>query len=212
MEAASGVDEDRLWRRHMALAVHGATEKGGVNRQALSKAECAARALLAGWAQDLGYTVFVDDVSNLFIRREGSDPRLDPVLTGSHIDSQPTGGKFDGAFGVLAGLEALQALDTAGIVTRRPIEVVAWLNEEGSRFAPGMMGSEAFVGIRPLDAIKAVSDRAGILVADGLGPAIAATPNALRRPVGFPVAAFVEAHIEQGRCPVHQDKSLRIPG
>ena len=83
------------------------------------------------------------------------------MLTGSHIDSQPTGGKFDGAYGVLAALEALQALDEAGIETARPIEAVAWLNEEGSRFAPGMMGSEAFCGLRPLDDILAVPTARG---------------------------------------------------
>ena len=198
MNAAAAIDEARLWRRHMALAEIGATDKGGVNRQALSEEEARARALLAQWAGELGYRVLVDDISNLFIRREGADPALAPVLTGSHIDSQPTGGKFDGAYGVLAGLEALQALDAAGIVTARPVEVVAWLNEEGSRFAPGMMGSEAFCGLRPPDDILAVTDRAGVGVADDLPRALAATPDAERRGIGFPVAAFVEAHIEQG--------------
>ena len=210
MDAASCVDEARLWRRHMELALLGATKNGGVNRQALSEAECAARARLAEWAEDLGYGLYVDDVSNLFIRRDGDDPALAPVLTGSHIDSQPTGGKFDGAFGVLAGLEALQALDEAGIATRRPIEVVAWLNEEGSRFAPGMMGSEAFAGIRDLETIEAVTDRAGIRVADVLGPAIDATPTARRRSIGFPVAAFVEAHIEQGPALENAHKTIGV--
>ena len=196
--AAAAVDEARLWRRHMALAEIGATEKGGVDRQALSEEEARARALLAEWAAELGYGVWVDTISNLFFRREGTDPTLAPVLTGSHIDSQPTGGKFDGAYGVLAGIEALQALDEAGIETARPVEVVAWLNEEGSRFAPGMMGSEAFAGLRPLDEIVAVADRGGTSVANDLPRALAATPDAKRREIGFPVAAFVEAHIEQG--------------
>ena len=198
MSAAAAVDEARLWRRHMTLAGVGATAKGGVDRQALSEEEARARTLLARWAGELGYRVLVDGISNLFIRREGTNPDLAPVLTGSHIDSQPTGGKFDGAFGVLAGIEALQALDEAGIETARPIEVVAWLNEEGSRFAPGMMGSEAFAGLRPLDEIAAVTDRGGTSVADELPRALAATPEAERREIGFPVAAFVEAHIEQG--------------
>ena len=196
--ASAAVDEARLWRRHMALGEIGATGKGGVNRQALSEEEARARALLAEWAAELGYGVWVDGISNLFVRREGTDATLAPVLTGSHIDSQPTGGKFDGTYGVLAGLEALQALDEAGIETTRPIEVVAWLNEEGSRFAPGMMGSEAFVRLRPLDEIMAVADRCGTSVADDLPRALAATPDARRREIGFPVAAFVEAHIEQG--------------
>ena len=198
MNAAAAIDEARLWQRHMALAGIGATAKGGVDRQALSEEETRARALLADWAGELGYRVFVDDISNLFIRREGADPGLAPVLTGSHIDSQPTGGKFDGAYGVLAGLEALQALDEAGIETARPVEVAVWLNEEGSRFAPGMMGSEAFCGLRMLDDILAVTDRDGVSVADDLPRALAATPDAERRGIGFPVAAFVEAHIEQG--------------
>ena len=198
MNAAAAVDEARLWRRHMTLAGIGATAKGGVDRQALSEAEARARTLLARWAGELGYRVLVDGISNLFIRREGTNPDLAPVLTGSHIDSQPTGGKFDGAYGVLAGIEVLQALDEAGIETARPIEVVAWLNEEGSRFAPGMMGSEAFAGLRPLDEIVAVTDRGGTSVADELPRALAATPDAERREIGFPVAAFVEAHIEQG--------------
>ena len=196
--ASAAVDEARLWRRHMALGEIGATGKGGVNRQALSEEEARARSLLAEWAAELRYGVWVDGISNLFVRREGTDATLAPVLTGSHIDSQPTGGKFDGAYGVLAGLEALQALDEAGIETTRPIEVVAWLNEEGSRFAPGMMGSEAFVRLRPLDEIMAVADRGGTSVADDLPRALAATPDARRREIGFPVAAFVEAHIEQG--------------
>lgn len=198
MSAASAVDEARLWRRHMELARIGATANGGVDRQALSPEEFEARALLAEWAAELGCAVLVDDAANLFVRREGADPAAAPVLTGSHIDSQPTGGKFDGAFGVLAGLEALQALDSTGARTRRPIEVVAWLNEEGSRFAPGMMGSEAFAGLRGLAEIAEVRDRAGARVGDLLPAALAATPGAARRPVGFPVAAFVEAHIEQG--------------
>ncbi len=196
--AAAAVDGARLWQRHMALAEIGATGKGGVNRQALSAEEARGRSLVASWAADLGYRVLVDDISNLFIRREGADPALAPVLTGSHIDTQPTGGKFDGAYGVLAGIEALQALDEAGIETARPIEVAVWLNEEGSRFAPGMMGSEAFAGLRGLDEIGAVADRAGRRVADELPRALAATPDAERRAVGFAAAAFVEAHIEQG--------------
>ncbi|MCY4550252.1 MAG: Zn-dependent hydrolase [Defluviicoccus sp.] len=198
MKAAAAIDGERLWRRHMALAEIGATGKGGVNRQALGADEARARALLAEWAGERGYRVSVDGISNLFVRREGTDPALAPVLTGSHIDSQPTGGRFDGAYGVLAALEALQALDEAGIETARPIEAVAWLNEEGSRFAPGMMGSEAFCNLRPLDDILAVTDRAGVSVADELPRALAATPGAERREIGFPVAAFVEAHIEQG--------------
>ncbi|MEL6983254.1 MAG: M20 family metallo-hydrolase [Actinomycetota bacterium] len=196
--AAGRVDEGRLWQRHLDLAEVGATPKGGVNRQALTPEEVEARKLLAGWAVELGLEVLTDDIGNVFFRRNGSEPDLAPVLTGSHLDTQPTGGKFDGAYGVLAGLEAVQALVEAEVRTRRSIEVVAWLNEEGSRFAPGMMGSEAFAELRDLDTILEVRDRDGRSVRDELPAALAATPEATRRPIGFPVAAFVEAHIEQG--------------
>ena len=196
--AADRVDESRLWQRHMELARIGATEKGGVNRQALTQEEIEARRLLASWATGLGLVIYGDEIGNLFFRREGTEPDLDPVMTGSHIDTQPTGGKFDGAYGVLAGLEAVEALVESGTRTRRPIEVVAWLNEEGSRFAPGMMGSEAFAKLRDIESILSVQDRDGISVKDVLPAAIAATPEAIQRPLGVPVAAFVEAHIEQG--------------
>ena len=130
--AAQRVDEQRLWSRHMELAAIGATRKGGVNRQSLTAEEIDARRLLVTWAIELGLHVFTDDIGNLFLRLEGTEPELAPVLTGSHIDTQPTGGKFDGAYGVLAGLEAVQAIIEADVRTRRAIEVVAWLNEEGS--------------------------------------------------------------------------------
>jgi N-carbamoyl-L-amino-acid hydrolase len=196
--AAQRVDEQRLWSRHMELAAIGATPKGGVNRQALTAEEIDARRLLVTWAIELGLQVFTDDIGNLFLRLEGTEPELAPVLTGSHIDTQPTGGKFDGAYGVLAGIEAVQAIIEADVRTRRAIEVVAWLNEEGSRFAPGMMGSEAFAKLRDLEVMLDVEDRDGVSVRQVLPGALAATPDAIHRPVGFPVAAFVESHIEQG--------------
>lgn len=119
------IDEQRLWDRHMAMAQIGATPKGGVNRQALSPEDVKARRLLISWARELGFAVSTDDVGNLFVRRKGRDPNAAPVLTGSHLDSQPTGGKFDGTYGVLAGFEALQAIHEAGMVTQRPLEVAA---------------------------------------------------------------------------------------
>ena len=182
----------------MDLAAIGATPKGGVNRQALTPEEAEARRLLVDWAAELGLISFSDAAGNLFLRLEGLDPTLAPVLTGSHIDSQPTGGKFDGSFGVLAGLEALQAIILSGVSPNRAIEVVAWMNEEGSRFSPGMMGSEAFTGARSLDDILAVRDAAGQRVAEALPAVLGATPETQERPLGFPVHAFVEAHIEQG--------------
>lgn len=198
LRAAHAVDEKRLWDRHMAMAAIGGLPGGGVNRQALSGEDVRARALLAQWAWEQGFSVHTDPIGNLFVRRDGTDGTAAPVLTGSHLDSQPTGGKFDGTYGVLVGLEALQALNDAGIATRRPIEVVAWTNEEGSRFQPGCMGSAAFSGAMPLDPLLDAADRSGVTVREALAALFAASPEMPMRPLGFPVAAYVEAHIEQG--------------
>src|SRR3546814_5884036 len=138
--AAAAVDETRLWNRLMTMAEIRATPRGGVNRPALSPDDARARRLLADWAVELGFSVAIDEVANLYVRRPGSDPDAAPVMTGSHLDSQPTGGKFDGPYGVLAGSEVLEAVERAGIETRRPLEVVAWTNEEGSRYQPSCMG------------------------------------------------------------------------
>src|SRR5215208_3190876 len=121
------VDEARLWNRHVEMARFGATPLGGVNRQALTSEEIDSRRCLIGWARELGFSVSMDEMGNLFIRKPGVDDNLPAVLTGSHIDTQPSGGRFDGIYGVLAGLEAMQAIAEAGIATRRPIEVVAWM-------------------------------------------------------------------------------------
>lgn len=195
---AAAIDEDRLWRRHMALAELGATAKGGVNRPALSEEEIAARRRLIAWGEAIGLKAFVDGIGNLFLRLEGREPEAPAVLVGSHLDTQPTGGKFDGAYGVLAALEALEAIAAAGGRPRRAVELVAWTNEEGSRFAPGMMGSEAFAKLRPVEEMLAVADAAGVAVKDALERVLAATPEARRRAIGFPVKAYLEAHIEQG--------------
>lgn len=192
----------------MELGEIGATEKGGVCRLALTDEEIEARKLLISWAREIGLSVYTDEISNLFFRLEGQDPEAPPVLTGSHIDTQPTGGKFDGAFGVVAGFEAAEAIREAGVTPARPIEVVAWLNEEGSRFSPGMMGSEAFTGRRPLAQMLTVTDADGVRTADALELTHAAFPDLERRELGFPVAAFVEAHIEQG--PVLEEKGIAV--
>ena len=126
--AAARVDARRLWQRHEAMARHGATAAGGVNRQALSVQEAQAWQLLIGWGRELGLMPATDAVGNLFLRWPGRDPLAAPVLTGSHLDSQPTGGRFDGVYGVLAGLEAVQALQEASHVPARPIDIVAWMN------------------------------------------------------------------------------------
>jgi N-carbamoyl-L-amino-acid hydrolase len=195
---AANIDAARLWERHQRLARHGATPDGGVDRQALSAEEIAAWRELIGWAREAGLVAFTDAAGNLFLRLEGIDAEAAPVLTGSHLDSQPSGGKFDGVFGVLAGLEAAQSIRAAGLSLRRPLEVVAWMNEEGSRFVPGMMGSAAFTGAAPLDAFLPVRDAAGVSVREGLAALREAFPDLPSRPLGRPVAAYVEAHIEQG--------------
>ena len=196
--AALAVDQARLWRRHMAMAEIGAIAGNGVNRQALSAEDIRARALLLEWAAARGYQPALDDLANLFIRRPGRDPDAAPVVAGSHMDSQPAGGRFDGIFGVLAALETLEALDDAGIATRHPIDLVAWTNEEGGRYGPGCMGSAVFAGRMRLEDCLDLTDGAGIRLGAALAETLAATPEVPRRPFGFEIAAYLEPHIEQG--------------
>lgn len=192
------VDGERLWQRHMALARFGALANGGVNRQALSEEEIAARAELVRWGRAIGLAPFTDAAGNLFLRLEGRAPSLPPVLVGSHIDSQPSGGKFDGVFGVLAALEVQEAFRTGGRTPLRAIETVAWMNEEGSRFAPGMMGSALYAGARSVAEVLAVRDAAGESVETALKALLARDVDVPQRALGRPAAAFLEAHIEQG--------------
>jgi N-carbamoyl-L-amino-acid hydrolase len=192
------IDGDRLWARHMELARFGVREDDGVDRPALSSIESEARAQLVSWAREIGLVPFTDGMANLFLRYEGRNPALPPVLAGSHIDSQPTGGKFDGVFGVLAALEAVQAIIARGEQPLRSIEVVAWTNEEGSRFAPGMSGSEVFTGRKILDEALVIRDQAGISQGTAVSEALSRDVDIAVRAFGFPVAAFIEPHIEQG--------------
>ncbi|GAB4393610.1 MAG: Zn-dependent hydrolase [Kiloniellaceae bacterium] len=205
---AEAVNQDRLWQRHDDLARFGATARGGVNRQALSAEETEARRYLLSVAAERDFRTFTDPAGNFFLRLEGADPDLPPVLTGSHIDSQPTGGRFDGIFGVLAGLEALEAIRDVGWTPPRALEVVGWMNEEGSRFAPGMMGSEAFAEVRTLDAILATRDGEGVTVREALAAVNGALPPLPERPLGLPLAAYIEAHIEQG--PVLEQHGIEV--
>ncbi|MBV8851083.1 MAG: M20 family metallo-hydrolase [Methylobacteriaceae bacterium] len=182
----------------MALAEIGARDDGGVDRQALTPAEIDARAQVIAWGRALDLSPFTDAAANLFLRLEGTEPDLAPVLCGSHIDSQPTGGKFDGSFGVLAALEALAAIRKAGRPPRRSIEVVAWTNEEGCRFSPGMTGSELYTQVKLLTDVSPIRDAAGTNLGDALSAVLAADADVPHRAFGLPVAAFVEPHIEQG--------------
>ena len=192
------VNGERLWRRHMEIAAIGATGLGGVDRQALSPEDAEARRWMLAWAGRLGFAVAADGIGNLFIRRPGSDAAADPVVAGSHLDTQPAGGNFDGIFGVLAAVEVLEAASDAGIATPRPLEVAVWTNEEGSRFQPTTMGSAVFAGSLPLDVALDTTDSAATSLRQALAETMQAAPVAARRAFGFPMAAFVEAHIEQG--------------
>lgn len=185
--AATAVDEARLWARHMEMATIGGMETGGVNRQTLTAEAASARAPLASWAEARGYAVSSDLIGNLFVRRAGIKAGARPILTGSYMDTQPTGGQFDGIYGVLAGLEVLEALDDAGPQTHRPIEVVSWTNEEGNRFQPCALGSAVFAGVFPLAETLAVRDADGISVAEAVADTLRRAPVADRGQPRLPI-------------------------
>ncbi|WP_422370824.1 hydantoinase/carbamoylase family amidase [Hoeflea sp.] len=194
--AAPSIDAARLLGRLATFAAIGATAGGGVNRPALGEGDRRARALLAELARMRGFSVSQDAAANLFIRRPGRLETAPPFLIGSHLDSQPTGGCFDGALGVLAAFEVLETLEDANIDTDLPVEVVAWTNEEGSRFAPGSMGSRAFAeAVLPSAAIVSTD---GARLGDELAATLAALPGAAHRPLGMKISGYLELHIEQG--------------
>ncbi len=195
--AAAAVDEQRLWSRHEEMGRIGATPKGGVNRQALSEEDAAVRQLMVAWAQELDLSASTDTIGNLFLRLPAGAENAAPVMAGSHLDSQPTGGRFDGTFGVLAGLEALQAIRASSIVLQRPIEAVAWTNEEGSRFLPGCMGSGVFTGLMDPEELRHRTDWDGVTVSAALDRLLASTPGLPQKKAAKP-HAYIEAHIEQG--------------
>src|SRR5512134_2031058 len=162
------INATRLWDSLMELARIGATPKGGVKRLTLTDEDRGARDLFCRWAREAGLTVEVDGIGNIFARRAGTDPSLAPIAMGSHLDSQPSGGKFDGAYGVMAGLEVLRTLNDAGVRTRAPLEVVSWTNEAGSRFTPVMMGSGVFANVFTLAHVRSQKDIDGATVGDAL--------------------------------------------
>ena len=201
-------DGDRLWSSLMELARIGATPKGGVCRLALTDLDRQGRDLFVGWCEQAGLSVRVDEIGNLFARRAGTDPTRAAVAMGSHIDTQPTGGKFDGNYGVLAGLEVIRTLNAHGIDTAAPLEVVAWTNEEGSRFVPVMMGSGVFTGAFTLDHALDARDTEGLCVRDELQAIGYAGSHKAGEVPGGMFAAYFEAHIEQG--PILEDRDLPI--
>ena len=199
------INSDRLWASLMELAQIGATVKGGVCRLTLTDLDKQARDLVTRWAREAGMTVTIDKIGNGFMRRAGRNNSLPPIATGSHIDTQPTGGKFDGNYGVLAGLEVVRTLNDHGIETEAPIEVSFWTNEEGSRFVPVMMGSGVFAKAFTLEHAYAAKDLDGKTVGEELAR-IGYIGN--EEPGDHPIGAFFETHIEQG--PVLEDHDVTI--
>jgi len=198
------VNGERLWASLMELAKIGATPGGGVCRLALTDLDRQGRDLVCKWLREAGCSVTVDRIGNMFGRRPGRDDALPPVVAGSHIDTQPSGGKFDGNYGVLAALEVVRTLNDHGIETERPFEVAVWTNEEGTRFTPVMMGSGVFAGVFPLEHALAQKDLEGRSVGDELRR----IGYAGEAQAGKPVSAYLEAHIEQG--PVLEDQGRTI--
>ena len=199
------IDAERLWGTLHETAQFGACEGGGINRLTLTDDDKKVRNWFKAATEALGCTVKVDEVGNMFARRPGKKPDLAPIAMGSHLDTQPTGGKFDGVLGVLAGLEVLRTLDGAGYVTNAPIEVVNWTNEEGTRYAPAMMASGVFAGVFPPDFALSSLDRDGI----SFGDELARIGYKGSEPAGgHAFSAMFELHIEQG--PVLEDQAKAI--
>ena len=201
------IDGKRLWDSLMEMARIGATEKGGCKRLALTDLDRQARDLFARWCEEAGCAITVDRMGNIFARRPGRDDSLAPVMVGSHLDTQPTGGRFDGVYGVLSGLELVRTLNDLGIETERPIEVAVWTNEEGSRFAPAMVASGVFAGEFDLDYGLSRTDPDG----KTMGEELERIGYAGEAPVGGrDVHAFFEAHIEQGPILEAEDKTIGV--
>lgn len=197
------IDANRLLGRIAALAEIGAIDGGGCCRLALTEEDRAGRELVMGWMRAAGLEVAVDRIGNIIATRPG---RRDgpPVMTGSHLDTVRTGGRYDGPLGVLAGLEIVETLNAAGIETEHPLAVAVFINEEGARFTPDMMGSQGYAGLLDVDAILAAEDRDGVTVREHLER----IGHAGDARVGADVHAFVELHIEQG--PVLEEAGVQI--
>jgi N-carbamoyl-L-amino-acid hydrolase len=189
------IDGSRLWDSLMSFAAIGATPKGGVRRLTLSDVDKRGRDKFRADCEALGLTVRVDAIGNMFARRAGRDPNRLPVLFGSHLDSQPSGGKFDGALGVISGLEVMRSLNDMGIVTEAPLELINWTDEEGSRFGHSLMGSGVWAGVFSLDKAYGLTDTEGATVAAALD-SIGYRGTEAAAP--FPADAYFELHIEQG--------------
>jgi N-carbamoyl-L-amino-acid hydrolase len=201
------IDGRRLWDSLMEMAKIGATPKGGNCRLALTDLDKQGRDLFVRWCREAGCTIRTDRMGNIFARRPGRDDSLAPVVTGSHLDTQPTGGRFDGVYGVLAGLEVVRSLNDLGYETERPVEVAVWTNEEGSRFAPAMVASGVFAGVFDLDYGLNRADQDGRTMGEELARIGYAGDE---EPGDHPVYAYFEAHIEQGPILEDEDKTIGI--
>jgi beta-ureidopropionase / N-carbamoyl-L-amino-acid hydrolase len=201
------INAERLWRELMETAAIGATPKGGICRLTLTDLDRQARDWFKQRVETLGCTVTVDDMGAMFARRPGLKADMPPILLGSHLDTQPTGGKFDGVLGVLAAVEALRTLVEAGYETYAPIEVVNWTNEEGSRFAPALIASGVFAGVFDPEWARAQKDRTGITFGEALEAIGYRGP---KRCGAHPLSAFFELHIEQGPLLEAEGKEIGI--
>jgi N-carbamoyl-L-amino-acid hydrolase len=201
------IQSERLWQSLMDMAEIGQTLGGGVCRLALTDEDLTARELFIKWCENASLTIRVDELGNIFARRAGANVNAPPVMTGSHLDTQPLGGRFDGVYGVLAGLEVIRTLNDSNIETTHPIDIVVWTNEEGSRFPAGCMGSAVFAGQRDLNAMLNLTDADGYTVKDEL------------KRIGFDgpekcgdveIVALYEAHIEQGPVLENENKTIGV--
>ena len=205
------INEARLWQRHLEMAKIGATPAGGVQRLPFTPEDTISRRLILDWAQARGFTATGDDFGNLFIRRSGTDNAAAPVVSGSHSDTQPKGGRFDGIYGVLAAFEALEAIDDAGIKTKRPIEAVIWTAEEAdAQFGVGCLGSQAYADPSKLPTLLEKQDKDGVTVRQALAEMMEHHPKVKRRPLKSPIGYYVEAHIEQGPELEAQGKTIGV--
>lgn len=201
------VDGARLWNSLMDMATIGPGIAGGSNRQTLTDADAEGRALFRRWCEEAGMTMGLDRMGSMFMRLEGAEPDLDPVYIGSHLDTQPTGGRFDGVLGVLAGLEVVRSIRDMGITPRRPIVVVNWTNEEGARFAPAMLASGVFAGVLTEDYANSREDADGKRFGDELDRI---GWRGTEAPGDRKIHAMFEYHIEQGPILEAEDRQIGV--
>ncbi len=201
------VNGERLWDRLMGIAQIGATKKGGVCRVTLTEEDKQGRDLFIKWCKEANCSIRIDAIGNIFARRSGTDPKAKSILLGSHLDSQPTGGKYDGVYGVLAALEVIESLNDLNIDTKASIEIASWTNEEGARFAPAMIGSGVFAGTFTLDYAYNQVDKKGVKLEEALDQIQYIGIDKIS-PTEF--SASLEVHIEQGPILEAEEKTIGI--